>query len=158
MFCIVFEVKELFISLQPDVRLRWGLDQTKVFWMDKWFILKNRNWILPTCDSFPLIVSQLELTVGLCPLWNVLKLHRIADVAVTKYHQRLDKLLIFVPHCTENQQSCLRENSNRNARIYNKPMLYEMHTFLARLLQAYVVRTWLRQVSQAYCMTQFSWK
>ena len=27
--------------------------------MDKWFILKNQNWILPTCDSFPLIVSQL---------------------------------------------------------------------------------------------------
>ena len=31
MFCIVFEFNELFISLQPDVRLRWGLDQTIVF-------------------------------------------------------------------------------------------------------------------------------
>ena len=27
--------------------------------MDKRFILKNQNWILPTCDSFPLIVSYL---------------------------------------------------------------------------------------------------
>ena len=27
--------------------------------MDKRFILKNQNWILPTCDSFLLIVSQL---------------------------------------------------------------------------------------------------
>ena len=26
--------------------------------MDKWFILKKQNWKLPTCDSFPLIVSQ----------------------------------------------------------------------------------------------------
>ena len=25
-FCIVFEFTELFISLQPDVQLRWGLD------------------------------------------------------------------------------------------------------------------------------------
>ena len=23
------------------------------FILDKWFILKNQNWILPTCDSFP---------------------------------------------------------------------------------------------------------
>ena len=27
MFYIVFEFKELFISLQPDVWLRWGLNQ-----------------------------------------------------------------------------------------------------------------------------------
>ena len=26
-----FEVKELFISLEPDVRLRWGLDQNVAF-------------------------------------------------------------------------------------------------------------------------------
>ena len=26
--------------------------------MDKWLTLKNQNWILPTCDSFLLIVSQ----------------------------------------------------------------------------------------------------
>ena len=31
MFYIVFEFKELFISLQPDVRLRWGLDQNVAF-------------------------------------------------------------------------------------------------------------------------------
>ena len=30
-FYIVFEVKELFISLEPDVRLRWGLDQNVAF-------------------------------------------------------------------------------------------------------------------------------
>ena len=29
--------------------------------MDKWFImLKNQNWILPTCNSFPLIVSHID--------------------------------------------------------------------------------------------------
>ena len=52
---IVLEPKELFISLQPDVRLRWGLDENVAFKMDNWFILKNQIWILPTCDSFPLI-------------------------------------------------------------------------------------------------------
>ena len=53
----------------------------------------------------------------------------IADVAVTKRHQRLDELL----HYTENQQSCLRENYVRNARIYNKRILYETRAFLSRL-------------------------
>ena len=52
-------VKELFISLQPDVWLRWGLDQMIAFSMDKGFIWKNQNWILPTFDSFPLIVSYI---------------------------------------------------------------------------------------------------
>ena len=27
MFFIVFKLQTMFISLQPDVRLRWGLDQ-----------------------------------------------------------------------------------------------------------------------------------
>ena len=31
----------------------------------------------------------------------------------------------FFPHYTGNQQSCLYENYVRNARIYNKLMLYE---------------------------------
>ena len=31
LFYIVFKFKELFISLQPDVRLRWGLDQNVAF-------------------------------------------------------------------------------------------------------------------------------
>ena len=31
MFYIVFEFKALFISLQPDVRLQWGLDQNVAF-------------------------------------------------------------------------------------------------------------------------------
>ena len=43
MFYIVFEVKELFISLEPDVWLRWDLDQNVAFKMDKGFILKNQN-------------------------------------------------------------------------------------------------------------------
>ena len=51
MFYIVFEFKELFISLQPDDCLRRGLDQNVAIKMDKWFTLKNQNWILPTCDS-----------------------------------------------------------------------------------------------------------
>ena len=32
--------------------------------MDKRFILKNQNWILPTCDSFPLIVSHFCIGVN----------------------------------------------------------------------------------------------
>ena len=31
MFSIVFEVKELFIFPEPDVWLRWGLDQNVAF-------------------------------------------------------------------------------------------------------------------------------
>ena len=31
LFYSVFEFTELFISLQPDVRLRWGLDQNVAF-------------------------------------------------------------------------------------------------------------------------------
>ena len=59
MFFIVFKFQRMIISLQPDVRLRWGLDQNVAFSMDKWLILKTQNWILPTCDSFPLIVSHI---------------------------------------------------------------------------------------------------
>ena len=61
MFYIVFDFKELFISLQPEVQLRWGLDQDVAFYMDKWFILKNQNRKLRTCDSSPLIESQMML-------------------------------------------------------------------------------------------------
>ena len=31
MFFIVFKLQRMFISLQPDVRLRWGLDQNVAF-------------------------------------------------------------------------------------------------------------------------------
>ena len=41
--------------------------------------------------------------------------------------------LISYPHYTENQQTCLRENLVRNARIYNKRMLCETCAFLVRL-------------------------
>ena len=60
MFSTVFEVKELLISLEPDIWLTWDLDQNVAFQIDKWFILKNQNWKLSTCDSFPLIVSHLR--------------------------------------------------------------------------------------------------
>ena len=69
---------ELFISLQQDVQLRWGLDHNVTFSMGKWFILKNQNWILPTCDSFPLIMSPIfiihlgilyEIELLRCKLW-----------------------------------------------------------------------------------------
>ena len=60
MFYFVLNFKEFSVSLQPDVWLRWGLDQTAAFEMDKWFILKNQNWILPTSDSFPLIMSHMH--------------------------------------------------------------------------------------------------
>ena len=59
MFFIVFKLQRMFISAQPGVRLKWGLDQNVAFWMDKWLMLKTQNWILPTCDSFPLIVSHI---------------------------------------------------------------------------------------------------
>ena len=39
-FYIVLNVKELFIFLQPDVRLRWGLERNIAFQMEKWFMLK----------------------------------------------------------------------------------------------------------------------
>ena len=35
MFFIVFKLQRMFVSLQPDVRLRWGLDHTVAFQMDK---------------------------------------------------------------------------------------------------------------------------
>ena len=60
-FALFFEIKELFISLQPDAQLRWGLDQNVAFSMDKWFIFKNQNGKLPTCDSFLLIVSHISV-------------------------------------------------------------------------------------------------
>ena len=59
-FTLFLNFKKLFISLQLDVLLRCGLDQNVAFLMDKWFILKNQNWILPTCDSFLLIVSHIS--------------------------------------------------------------------------------------------------
>ena len=31
MFSIVFKLQRMFVSPQPDVRLRWGLDQIVVF-------------------------------------------------------------------------------------------------------------------------------
>ena len=34
-FTLFRNFKELFISLQPDVQLSWGLDQNVAFWMDK---------------------------------------------------------------------------------------------------------------------------
>ena len=59
-FTLFLNFTELSISLQPDVWLRWGLDQNVALLMDKWLLLKNQNWILSTCDSFPLIVSHLS--------------------------------------------------------------------------------------------------
>ena len=31
MFSVVFKLQRMFVSLQPDVRLRWGLDQNVAF-------------------------------------------------------------------------------------------------------------------------------
>ena len=59
MFYIVLNFKEYVISLWPDVRLRWGLDQIIAFKMDKWLNLKAQSWLLSTCDSFPSIVSHM---------------------------------------------------------------------------------------------------
>ena len=58
MFFINLKLQKMFVSPQPDVRLRWGLDQNVAFYMDKYFMLKYWNWILLTCDSFPLIMSH----------------------------------------------------------------------------------------------------
>ena len=56
-------------------------------------------------------------------------LEAIGDVAVTKRHQRLDEILIFLAAHLGNRQSCLQENSvgrmvyETRVRIYNKRML-----------------------------------
>ena len=53
MFYIVFEFKELFISLQPDVRLRWGLDKKKnildeqVIYIEKSKLNIADMWLIP---------------------------------------------------------------------------------------------------------------
>ena len=58
-FYNVLDFIELIISLQTDVRSRWSLDHNVTFWMGKWFILKNPNWISPACDSFHFIMSHI---------------------------------------------------------------------------------------------------
>ena len=65
MFFIVFKLQRMFISPQLDIRLRWGLDQNVAFVMDKWLMLKTQNWILPTCDSFPLIMSHIVADIAI---------------------------------------------------------------------------------------------
>ena len=52
MFYAVFEVKELFVSPEPDVWLRWDLDQNVAFLMDKWFILNLPILYFSTSFSF----------------------------------------------------------------------------------------------------------
>ena len=48
-----FWTSKMFISLHPDVWLRWDLNQNVAFEMDKWFILKNQKlsianmWLIP---------------------------------------------------------------------------------------------------------------
>ena len=42
-FTLFFNFKKMFVSLQPDVRLRWDLDQNVAFQMDKRFIFKTQN-------------------------------------------------------------------------------------------------------------------
>ena len=41
MVYIVFNFKEFIIYLQQDVWFRWGYDQNVVFYVDKWYKLKN---------------------------------------------------------------------------------------------------------------------
>ena len=50
------------------------------------------------------------------------------------------KSRLFYPHFTGNPQSCLLENYVKNARIYNKLMLYETRA----LQQAYAAQIGLR--------------
>ena len=47
---LVLNFKELFVSLQSDVQLRWSLEQNVDFNMNKWYMLKNQNWLFATCD------------------------------------------------------------------------------------------------------------
>ena len=70
MFFIVFKLQRMFISPQPDVWLRWGLDQNVTFYKDKWLMLKTQNWILLTCDSFPLIMSHIPSLIWKISLIN----------------------------------------------------------------------------------------
>ena len=74
LFCLKF--KELVMSLQPDVQLRWNLNQNVAFNMDKWLKLKNHSWMLLTCDSIFLIVSQMLRWINqIKMLQNVLIFH-----------------------------------------------------------------------------------
>ena len=95
MFFIVFKLRRMFISPQPDVWLRWGLDQNVAFLMDKCLMFKTQNWILPTCDSFPLIVSHmffeqlLRLWLDLSLVKQLLDLllgHQLLVFMYTAYH------------------------------------------------------------------------
>ena len=54
-----FELNRIVHIFASRYLIVWGLDQHVAFQMDKRFILKNENWILPTCDSLPLIVSHI---------------------------------------------------------------------------------------------------
>ena len=84
-FTLFLNFTDLFISLQLDVWFRWGLDQNVAFWMDKWSILKNQNWILPTCDSFPLIMSHID-TVLQNDIISILK--QIVQAFIVKESER----------------------------------------------------------------------
>ena len=60
--CTLLDFKELRLSLQPDDRLRWSLDQNVAFfktWTRRlhW---KFKNWTLLTCDSFSFILSHIS--------------------------------------------------------------------------------------------------
>ena len=99
----VFEVKELFISLEPDVWLRWDLDQNVAVELDKRFILKNQNWKLPTCDSFPLIVSHISLLAFqflLYVMWSS-KMSWNSQILFLRYSQT-KPIVSFVSYCLFN--------------------------------------------------------
>ena len=79
----------------------------------------------------------------------------IADVANSKGHQRLDKILIILnPHVPALYTKLAKLFVRKLARIYNKLMLCETCT----LKQVNAAQTGLCWVSQAYCMKGFFWK
>ena len=99
MFYIVFEVKELFISPEPDVWLRWDLDKNVAFKMVNWFTLKNQNWKLLTCDSFPLIVSQIVKTMNAIQPTRgqevLYKLYNTGYSVILSYHTHADRIVLI---------------------------------------------------------------
>ena len=70
LFTLFLNFTELVISLQPNVWLRWGLEQDVPFQMDKLFFMKNQNWMSLTCDSFPWFCHKCSLAKGTTPLFS----------------------------------------------------------------------------------------
>ena len=63
LFYIVFELQRIFHISAARCPIEMGFSSKWNIFMDKWFILNNQNWILLTCDSFPLTMSHIIIFI-----------------------------------------------------------------------------------------------